>query len=1172
MVALIFLLVIATVFASVLALEGGDPHFERRPAGLLTWIASGNWPAKIGGGLMIVGVGALLRYAAINFDVPKSLKISVGIAAAAALGIASYLLANNPKRRAISLALGGAAFGVAYLTAYSAYALFGYLPNLQGLGLLAITAVAAGVFAVTRSALSLAVLSMVGAFMSPAFAVTDPGATVVYSYYVAISLLTLYMVALRGWRPLIHLSFLFTLAGGGFFAWTADYFSRTNAPQMLPFIAALAAVHVAMPLFERRWQRGFVVESLDTIYLLALPIAAVLTSLAIAPSRIALAHELWWFAAIWSAAAAWLYTQKREGMATHAVIALLMLGLGLAARFRNLPWEIVALAVGVSALVLAARRSSSTRLHSFLIGLVLVLAAIHMASAVAPSVGDRLFLNGRFFERLVGAGLLVIAALTARRLRHALDSLMATVAIGWSAFALGAEVARLDLVSVWLLLHWACAFAAGVLFFTARRFPSSTRFCGPLVFAIGLSAILAGFKTHGTLAWVSAIIAACAMFTIALRPAPEDEEPDVSRLLAAIGAPIMVALWMARFAAGFEAHMEWQFPLAFAAPCALAVLLAGAGAVQRSRRWLNEAADIFAVAFVLILAVATLFDIERAWSAALLELTCIAGMALIASWDNRRISIGAWLLPVLVIGVALVLQANLLRWLGPSGDLTVFSLAKMAWPTLVSLLWASIGAALTIAARRAGSRVQWSAGAVFLVGAAIKLVLLDFGSLGQLANILAVIAAGGVFLLVGWLAPMPPAREAPPKPQPRDPPPVMDRAPAPAPQPAAAMHASRPASAPPRSAGAQPQVQAGGSLEMPESYWTQRGPAARRARDSNDRLAWNIAIVVFVLFMLTRCSPVMREFMRGPFGHNSSTYIEPRGAEQRPEDSYVASVPAAIESPTAVEDQFVVAPPDPGPAPSIDACEAWASLLPASYQVYVVNTFDTPNSPAFRGVLIDAPGDNVVLVLGSTVATRWKFSVMPGSSLAGVWLVGRETAQLEDLPENVAVLEAARVSDECATGGATGGINPQNDRIVSVLHRPVTRDFQSAEQWLQIGSRQLITSATSTASADPGRRNEDSELALRHLLERGAIRRATLREIQTHNAVTSHHFHIAPTSDQFAARNASGELPLRVFIVQAQMDFPAGLTGAHAATFLVPYGTPHPTGDPGRSRVVDLNR
>ena len=400
MVALIFLLVITTVFAAILALEGGDENLERRPAGLLTWIVSGNWPAKVGGGLMIVGVGALLRYAAINFDVPPGIKLGVGIAAVLALGAGSFLLVNNPRRRAISLALGGAAFGVAYLTAYSAFALFGYLPTLQGLGLLALTAIGAGVFAVSRSALSLAVLSMVGAFMAPAFAVEDPGAQVVYGYYVAVSVLTLLMVAVRGWRPLIHLSFLFTLAGSAFFAWTADYFSRGSGPQMLPLVAMLVAVHVAMPLVEHRWTRGRVVESLDTLYLLALPVVAALTALAIAPSREALSVELWWFAAIWIAASSWLYSQKREGLATHAVIGLLMAGLGLAARFRNLPWELIALAIAVASLALAARRSNSQRLHGFLAGLVLVLAAVHMIGALAPSSGDTLFLNARFLERL----------------------------------------------------------------------------------------------------------------------------------------------------------------------------------------------------------------------------------------------------------------------------------------------------------------------------------------------------------------------------------------------------------------------------------------------------------------------------------------------------------------------------------------------------------------------------------------------------------------------------------------------------------------------------------------------------------------------------------------------------------------------------------------------------
>src|SRR3954471_24833722 len=100
MVALIFLSVIAAVFAGVMALEGGNT-LERRPRGLLTWIASGNWPAKIGGTLIVVGAGALLRYAAINFDAPPVLKLGCGIATVAALGIASFVTAGVPRRRAI---------------------------------------------------------------------------------------------------------------------------------------------------------------------------------------------------------------------------------------------------------------------------------------------------------------------------------------------------------------------------------------------------------------------------------------------------------------------------------------------------------------------------------------------------------------------------------------------------------------------------------------------------------------------------------------------------------------------------------------------------------------------------------------------------------------------------------------------------------------------------------------------------------------------------------------------------------------------------------------------------------------------------------------------------------------------------------------------------------------
>jgi hypothetical protein len=49
---------------------------------------------------------------------------------------------------------------------------------------------------------------------------------------------------------------------------------------------------------------------------------------------------------------------------------------------------------------------------------------------------------------------------------------------------------------------------------------------------------------------------------------------------------------------------------------------------------------------------------------------------------------------------------------------------------------------------RKQSRTLWSLGAFLLAAASVKLILFDFGSPGQIGNILATMAVGGVFLLV----------------------------------------------------------------------------------------------------------------------------------------------------------------------------------------------------------------------------------------------------------------------------------------------------------------------------------------------------------------------------------------------------------------------------------------
>jgi predicted membrane protein DUF2339 len=155
------------------------------------------------------------------------------------------------------------------------------------------------------------------------------------------------------------------------------------------------------------------------------------------------------------------------------------------------------------------------------------------------------------------------------------------------------------------------------------------------------------------------------------------------------------------------------------------------------------------------------------------------------------------------------------------------------------LLWAAMGAALTVWGRHSVSRMLWVSGAALLVAAAVKLVLVDFGSLGELTNILAVIAAGGMFLLVGWLAPMPPAAEVKAAPK-SSPPPTQREAPA------------RATTPPPQQAPADRVAPVRTGNQTP-----QEAPSTR----SNRKTGWIIAIIAAVVLLTSRFGHRVLEFV-----------------------------------------------------------------------------------------------------------------------------------------------------------------------------------------------------------------------------------------------------------------------------------------------------------------------
>lgn len=77
-----------------------------------------------------------------------------------------------------------------------------------------------------------------------------------------------------------------------------------------------------------------------------------------------------------------------------------------------------------------------------------------------------------------------------------------------------------------------------------------------------------------------------------------------------------------------------------------------------------------------------------------------------------------------------------------------------------ALLWTVAATVLMVFARRRQARLPWMAGAALLALTVAKLFLVDLSNAGTTERIVAFIGVGLVMLLVGWVAPIPPARDA----------------------------------------------------------------------------------------------------------------------------------------------------------------------------------------------------------------------------------------------------------------------------------------------------------------------------------------------------------------------------------------------------------------------------
>lgn len=1204
MTPLILVLIVAALFAALLTYESesDDVRLKFRPAGLLTWLTTGNWPAKVGAGLMIIGIGALLRYAFANINVPPEMKLGTGVVAAAVLGFGSMILKSQPTRRAIHLALAGAAFGVAYLTAYSAYGFFNYITDVNALALLALVAIAAGVFAVQSNVMSVAILAMVGAYIAPKFALGTPGVLPVYGYYLAASVLSLIMVTLRGWRPLIHLSFLFTLAGALFFGWSGKFYEPEHYGYMQPLLLALAAVHVAMPLLENKFTRSTRFVQFDIAYFALLPLVAATLTLKIAPNlHTEGAIGLGALALIWGVAAGILFTRNHSESGRHALVATMLVTAAALSYFQDLPWLLVGLGLSVATLVAASRQDGFRNIAEFACGAATVFGVLHIIQSITHPQPPQAFLSEMFAHRMLAGALMITGAISGFRREISFAKILGVIGFGWVALTLVAEIARLNID---YLPQLGYGIILGVLMLYGMlgdKIPASATVGGVLIFLlVGLGWWAApDASNYVAIAYMAITPAVLLGLTWSGRSAAQNDDADFVSTIAIGLLPFALLPWAFSTADLVEANTDF-YEITIAMAGIAAAGLAGRLWLNASPRWNDRVQPLHVYFTAAALLWVTLFHIERGILPIVFEILALGYLiAYVSRRSREQASISLAIGATTVLSVALVLQAMLLRGFGPDESImTAADINKMHLPAVASLMWVIFGSGLAWWGASTKDRSLWSVGAGLLVVSAIKLVLFDFGTLGQLGNIIAFIVAGMVFMGVAWFAPIPPkvARAPEPRPNPQpipstakaDPPPVQPEIRQPS--------------------GQSPSQESRPPIDMSVASAQPKAGVYRQAEEPEaSRWRWflicGLAIAIALFFS--------SQHKRAKIHKAQELTRQAAEAQEMTLAQSVGKPPAAVSStppisapsaPTAYGSEVVSAqtapqgaPPATGglpvqPAERLDACVQFAGKLPPDFVVYAAGAYSGKNislqidqsghSATQIDVEVNQPGKPIVLMLGAYEPTIWNIRLSAETKVLAALIGGYHKQVITGLSQSIpSLISTYDNRGPCGyfyvSTDSLAGLNPLARRVFG---RSVDVVYPATDGRVVIGAAMPVNATASLSGPSlESFRDKSAPLAgeagLEEAVLKGLLRKATAADAEAWvDAVIQNNPQrdIPYVAGQGIPRPSKPPM-YNAYVVLAAFIYPAGLFGAHSATFLIPKGVPRPQGNPGHSAIYDFN-
>lgn len=781
--------------------------------GALDWlkrfVTGGNPVVRIGVVVLFIGVAFLLRYAAERVTFPIELRLA-SVAAGAIVGLLiGWRLRHRPD--GYGVILQGAAVGVLYLTVFAAARLYDVVPLEAAFALLVLVVLFSTTLALLQNAQVLAVFALAGGFLAPVLMSTGTGSHVaLFSYYALLNAGVLAMAWFRAWRMVNWVGFMFTFVIGT--SWGYHYYEPEHFASTQPFLVLFFLYYVAVgTLFTRpRAQAGAgMAAMLDGTMVFGTPIVAFALQAALVSDReFGLAYSALFVAAVYVGLTAWLRRRHAfDSMLGQSYLALgiVFASLAIPFAFDDQRWTGAAWALEGAGLVWVGLRQQ--RLLPRLLGLALQVAAgLAFLSMAGRAAEPRLLLNSVY----MGCVMLSLAGLFSALQFHRHEAgvrvferrFAAPVLLGWGlawwfAGGLREAVAHVaDRFALEALAGYVAVSFAGLTLAAIRlAWPAAARpsvlsipLVGMLVLiGITLSGMAVGdpIADAGWLVWPLAII----LIWHGLHRA-EQHEVWGHRMLSAAHAAALAVLtlllcWI--LDAGVEAlagdvlSRNWHEAMWGAVPAALIVVL------PRLRRRLPWPVATYAEAYggLGILPVAALLV---AWLMAAgtvaadpaplpyvplvnpVELVQLAGLLALGDWVARQRTLG---LVRFVSPLRLTVAALAFFWLNTVAARAVHYLGGVPYPlgaiaesaafqATISILWTLIAlAAMAWGSQRATRRV-WIGGACLLAVVTVKLFVVDLSGIGTVARIVSFLSVGGLMLVIGFLAPLPPKDEGEP--------------------------------------------------------------------------------------------------------------------------------------------------------------------------------------------------------------------------------------------------------------------------------------------------------------------------------------------------------------------------------------------------------------------------